>query len=372
MRATNVVQLGIKELRGLRRDHIMVFLIFFVFTVAVYNEATVSPELLHRAAISIVDEDRSQLSSRIAGAFYPPRFLRPPIITADDMDRRMDQGTDTFALDIPPHFERDVLNGRGRRNEIQLNVDATRVGQAFAGGGYVQSIVSGEVADFLQRNRSAAPPPVDIALRAVFNPNLDRIWFASVTSVMVQITMLSVVLSGAALIREREHGTVEHLLVMPVTPAEIMVSKIWSMGLVVWIAGFLSLMAVVQGVLQVPLRGSVPLFMLAAALQLYATTAMGIALATLTETMLQFALLLVLTLLPMLILSGAVTPRESMPEIVQDIMLAAPDTWFVMLAQAIVFRGVGIDIVWPQFLALFGIGTVFFAVALWRFRKVLK
>src|SRR5271167_1411067 len=275
MRITNVAQLGIKELRGLGRDHIMLFLIFYVFTFAVYTQATVSPELLHRAAISAVDEDRSQLSARIAGAFYPPRFLQPEVITAGEMDRRMDEGTDTFALDIPPHFERDVLNGRGRANEIQLNIDATRVGQAFAGGGYVQAIVSGEVTDFLRRYRSAAALPVDLALRAVFNPNLERVWFGAITSLMGQITMLSVVLAGAALIREREHGTVEHLLVMPVTPTEIMVSKIWSMGLVVWIVAFLSLMVVVQGVLAVPFRGSILLFMLATALQLYATTAMG-------------------------------------------------------------------------------------------------
>jgi ABC-2 type transport system permease protein len=144
------------------------------------------------------------------------------------------------------------------------------------------------------------------------------------------------------------------------------------MGLVVWVAGFLSLMVVVQLVLAVPIRGSIPLFMAAAALQLYATTALGIALATLAESMPQFALLLVLTLLPMQLLSGAATPRESMPQIVQTIMLAAPDTYFVMLAQAIVFRGAGVDIVWPQFLALFGLGTVLFAFALWRFRKVLR
>ena len=372
MRLKNILQLGIKELRGLARDHMMVFLIFYVFSIAIYTQATVSPELLNRAAISVVDEDRSQLSSRIAGAFYPPRFLRPDIINAGEMDRRMDQGTDIFALDIPPHFERDVLNGRGRANEIQLNVDATRVGQAFAGGGYVQQMVSDEVTEFLQRYRSAAPLPVDLALRALFNPNIERVWFASITSLMAQITILSVVLTGAALVREREHGTVEHLLVMPVTPAEIMVSKIWSMGLVVWVVAFLSLIVVVQGVLAVPFHGSIVLFMFSAALQLYATTAMGISLATLAESMPQFGLLLVLVLTPMQVLSGAATPRESMPQIVQIIMLAAPDTWFVMLVQAIAFRGAGVTIVWPQLLALFAIGTVLFAIALWRFRKALS
>ena len=136
--------------------------------------------------------------------------------------------------------------------------------------------------------------------------------------------MLSVVLTGAALIREREHGTVEHLLVMPVTPTEIMISKIWSMGVVVLVVAMLSLMVVVRGVLAVPTHGSIPLFAFATALQLYATTAMGIALATLAESMPQFALLLILVLLPIQVLSGATTPRESMPEIIQTIMLGAP------------------------------------------------
>jgi ABC-2 type transport system permease protein len=385
MRFANIWQLGIKEMRGLAHDHVMLLLIAYVFTFAIYTQATVSPETLNLATISVVDEDRSQLSSRIAGAFYPPRFTRAEDITAGEMDRRLDQGTDTFALDIPPHFERDVLNGgkavsesgedqkrAGRKNEIMLNVDATRVSQAFTGAGYIQQIVSDEVNEFLQHYRSAAPLPVDLALRVLFNPNMERIWFGAVTSLIAQITMLSVVLTGAALIREREHGTVEHLLVMPVTPTEIMISKIWSMGLVVWVAASLSLHLVVRGVLQVPTHGSLPLFGLATALQLYATTALGIALATLAESMPQFALLLVLVLLPMQVLSGATTPRESMPQIVQNIMLAAPDTHFVMLCQAILFRGAGIDIVWPQLLALFGIGTVLFAFALWRFRKVLS
>ena len=385
MRLANLWQLGIKEFRGLASDYVMLVLIAYVFTIAIYTQATVSPETLNQATISVVDEDQSQLSSRIAGAFYPPRFTRAENITAGEMDRRLDQGTDTFALDIPPHFERDVLNGgksvggsgedqkrAGRRNEILLNVDATRVSQAFTGAGYIQQIVSDEVGEFLQRYRSAAPLPVDLALRVLFNPNMERIWFGAVTSLIAQITMLSVVLTGAALIREREHGTVEHLLVMPVTPTEIMISKIWSMGLVVWVAAALSLMTVVRGVLQVPTHGSLPLFGLATALQLYATTALGIALATLAESMSQFALLLILVLLPMQVLSGAATPRESMPQIVQNIMLGAPDTWFVMLCQAILFRGAGFDIVWPQLLALFGIGTALFAFALWRFRKVLQ
>jgi ABC-2 type transport system permease protein len=366
----NVFQLGVKELRGLERDRIMLFLIVWCLTVTVYSQATVAPELLNKAPISIVNEDQSPLSERIADAFYPPRFLPPHFVTISEMDQRMDAGLDTFALDIPPHFQRDLLNGRTSR--LQLNIDATRVSQAFAGGGYIQSIASGEINEFLRHYRSAAPQPVDLALRSVFNPNMDRVWYGGVTSLMAQITLLSIVLTGAALIREREHGTVEHLLVMPVTPSEIMLSKIWSMGLVVFLVSFVSLLFVVHYVLSVPFQGSVALFMLGTALQLYATTAESITLATLAESMPQFALLCVLVLMPLQVLSGALTPRESMPQAVQTIMNAAPDTHYVILAQAVLFRGAGLRVVWPQLLALFVIGSTLFAIALWRFRKVLR
>ena len=184
--------------------------------------------------------------------------------------------------------------------------------------------------------------------------------------------MLSIVLTGAALIREREHGTIEHLLVMPVTPFEIMASKIWSMGLVVLIASAFSLVVVIQGWLAVPVQGSLTLFLFGATLHLFATTCMGIFLATMAGTMPQFGLLLMLVLLPLQALSGSMTPRESMPEIIQNIMLAAPNTHFVMLAQSILFRGAGLDVVWPQLLALIVIGSVLFFLSLRRFRQFLR
>ena len=370
MRVANVLQLGIKELRGLWRDPMMLFLVAYVFTVAVYTEATAIPETLNKAAIAVVDEDQSPLSTRITGAFYPPYFTKPAGITPTEMDRRMDAGIDTFALDIPPNFERDLLAGRSPT--IQLNVDATRMTQAFTGSGYIQSIIAGEVRDFSRRYRSSAPGQIDLDLRMRFNANLVKSWFGAVTSIINNVTMLAVVLTGAALIREREHGTIEHLLVMPVTPVEIMLSKLWSMGLVVFVVSCLSLVLVVQGVMGVPIQGSIGLFALAAALDVFATTALGIALATLAGSMPRFGLLIILVLLPLQVLSGSLSPRESMPELVRTIMLAAPNTHFVILAQSILFRDAGLDVVWPQFLALTGIGAVLFAVSLRQFRGFLK
>lgn len=369
MRASTVLHLGVKELWSLARDRMMLGLIAFAFSVAIYTGATAMPETLNKAPIAVVDYDRSPLSERIVGAFYPPQFLPPKRITLDEMDARMDAGLDTFALVIPPDFQRDVL--AGRQPAIQLNVDATRMSQAYTGSGYVQAIVDGEVQAFAARYRATPTPPVDLAVRARFNPELKKSYFGAVMKLIDNVTMLAIVLAGAALIRERERGTVEHLLVMPVTPFEIMMSKVWATGLVVLVACGVSLVVVVQGLLSVPIEGSRLLFLGGVALHLFATTALGIFMATFARSMPQFGLLMILVVMPLQMLSGGVTPRESMPGWVQTVMLAAPTTHFVMLSQSILYRGAGLSVVWPQFLALLLIGTTFVGVALARFRKAI-
>ena len=366
----NIFNLGIKEFRSLGRDYAMLILIAWAFTLGVYSSATGVPETLHHAPIAVVDEDQSQLSSRIVNAFQAPYFRTPEMIGHAQMDRGMDTGLYTFTLDIPPDFQRDVL--AGRQPAVQVNVDATQTAQAFSGAGYIQNIIATEVREFVSRYRSEPGMPAELAVRMEFNPNLTQAWFGAVMEVINQITMLSIILTGAALIREREHGTVEHLLVMPLTAFEIMLAKVWSMGVVVLAAAALSLQLVVRGWLDVPISGSLGLFLLGAALHLFATTSMGIFLGTVARSMPQLGLLVILTLMPLQILSGGTTPRESMPELVQNIMLFAPTTHFVSLAQAILFRGAGLAIVWPQLLAIIGIGAVFFCGALWRFRRTIS
>lgn len=365
----NIYRLGVKELWSLWRDPMMLVLIVYSFTLAIYTAATAQPETLHRAPIAIVDEDQSPLSARIATAFYAPHFDTPAMISPAEVDAGMDAGQFTFALDIPPDFQRDVLGGR--RPNVQLNVDATRMSQAFSGSGYVQQIVMDEVTEFVQGFRGATAAPVELALRMRFNPELKQAWFGSVMEIINMVTMLSIVLTGAALIREREHGTIEHLLVMPVTPTQIMLAKVWSMGLIVLSATAFSLLFVVQGMLSVPIEGSRVLFLALALLHLFSTTSLGIFMATVARTMPQFGLLLILTILPLQMLSGGMTPRESMPELAQTLMLVAPTTHFVAAGQAILYRGAGLGVVWPQLLAIVAIGALLFASALVRFRKTL-
>jgi ABC-2 type transport system permease protein len=366
-RLTNILQLGVKELRSLWFDMVLLGFLIWSFSFGLYESANSQSMELRNAPIAVVDEDRSPLSLRLIAALRPPEFLPPRLIDFAEVDPGLDTGRYTFTLHVPAGFQRDVL--AGNRPALQLNIDATRMNEAFIGAGYIRNIVTDEVTRFFQGNRGDPTLPIRLAVRMQFNPNLNGVWFFGAMELVNNITFMSIILAGAALIREREHGTIEHLLVMPLTPFQIMAAKVWANGLVVLVVAALSLAIVVQGALAMPIAGSVPLFLLAAMLHLFSTTALGILLATIARSMPQFALLMILVVVPMNMLSGASAPTESMPLAVQTVMLAAPTTHFVGIAQAILFRGAGLAIVWPQLLANAGIGAVFFVAALSRFRR---
>ena len=366
-RLANIFRLGVKELRSLWADKVLLILICWAFTGAIYSAAKGVSQELRNAPVAVVDEDRSPLSQRLIGALTPPYFKTPELIAPQDMDPALDQGRYSFSIVIPANFQRDLQ--AGRRPAIQVNIDATIMSQSFIGAGYIQSIFAGELNEYLTGTRDSSTLPVRLATRVRFNPNLTGFWFGGVMEVINNVNMLTIILVGAAFIREREHGTLEHLLVMPLTPFEIMLAKIWANGLAVLLGAAISLYFVVQGLLQVPIAGSLPLFLCGAALYLFSAASIGIFLGTLARSMPQLGLLIILTIIPLQLLSGGVTPRESMPLVIQDIMLAAPTTYFVRLAQAILYRGAGLDVVWPDFLAIAAIGGVFFAIAQARFRK---
>ena len=367
MSLANIYRLGLKELKSLWADKVLLLLICWAFSGAIYTAATATSQELHNAPVAVVDEDQSPLSRRIVGAFYKPYFRQPAALTLAELDREMDLGTYNFTLVIPNNFQHDVL--AGRQPEIQLNIDATIMSQAFIGATYIKSIALGEVNEYLTGQRAGSDLPIRLVPRVRYNPNLTGVWFGGVMEVINNVTMLTIILVGAAFIREREHGTIEHLLVMPLTPFEIMMAKIWANGLAVLIGVTFALTVMVQQVLRVPIAGSVPLFLAAAACYLFSAASIGIFLGTLARSMPQLGLLIILSIIPLMMLSGGVTPRESMPAIVQNIMLAAPATYFVRLAQAILYRGAGFDVIWRDLLAMTGVGAVFFGVALVRFRK---
>ncbi len=369
-RISNVLRLIVKELRSIRADPVMLVLVVYAFTLSVTTVATGAATEATNLSVGIVDEDGSQLSREIAAALVPPTFHPPMRITATDIDRKMDRGELLLAVEIPPRFEADVL--AGRKTSLQINADATVVAQAGNGVNYLRSAIDAEVERFIVAQGGPPSDPINLIVRARFNPNLNATWFSATTQVINQITLLTVILTGAALIREREQGTVEHLLVMPVTPVEIMLAKMIANGLVILVAAALSLEFVVHLWMGIPIAGSMILFLLGAALYALVVAALGILLGTLSTTMGQFGLLAIPVLMVTQLLSGSSTPMESMPVWLQYVMQTiSPTPHFVSFAQAVLFRGADLPIVWRPLVAMLLIGSVYFVVAGNRFRRVI-
>ena len=364
---SNIFYLGLKEIRSLLSDKVMVLFVVYAFTLAIQMQATGTSSEVNNASIAFVDEDQSALSKEIFNAFYPPRFQFPEYLGADQVQDAMDRGRYMFVVVIPPRFERDLRSSRNPA--VQVNIDATAMQQAGIGAGYIRAIVSDRISSFLKRTEEEGKKPVQLIVRRLFNPNAVSSWFKSVVAIINQISLLTVILTGAAVIREREHGTLEHLLVMPLTAFEIAMAKVWANSLVILIATAGSLFLIVQTMLKVPFAGSVPLWFIGVILYLFFATALGIYLGTVSRTMAQFALLIILVIVVLMLLSGGSTPVESMPRWLQFMTYFLPARHFVSFSQVIIYRGGGLEGVWKQFTMVAVVGLTFFVYSLSLFRK---
>lgn len=365
----NVLHLCVKELRCVLRDRTMMGAIVVSFTIAIYVVATGANADVTNVSFGIIDHDRSGLSMRIRQAIRPPMFQEPVELDAESAQQAMAEGRFLFIMEIPRNLEADIH--AQRPTTIGLAVDATAMAQGQLGVAYITEIVLREtLADFKVMGLDERLPTRAV-VHVMFNPNATISWFTSVMQLINNVTVLSVVLVGAAVMREHERGTIEHLLVMPVRASEIAVAKIVANGLIILLAVAVSVLLVLKVVLQVPIEGSVGLFLLGTGLYLFSLTALGIMLATVTSSMPQFGLLSVPVFVIMYLLSGSATPTENMPMWLQHLMQLSPSTHYVRLAQGVLYRAAGVDIVWPQMLAVSGIGVVFLVIALKRFRLML-
>lgn len=364
---SKIFWLGTKEVRSLLRDTVMIALIIWAFGPGLLTRATGHAESVNNASVAFVDEDHSALSRSLMDALTPPYFQTPVAIEPYELDRAIDQSRYTFVVAIPPNFESDIR--RGLQPEIQLNVDATAVIQAATGSSYIQEMLTQQVAIFAQRSDPISVSAVDLITRRAFNPNGVQAWFESVVALLDQISILTIALTGAALLREREHGTIEHLLVMPLTSFEIATSKVMATGLVIMAAFAISMAVVVEYAIGVPIAGSRALLFLGTFVYLFSAAAVGIFLGTVARTMAQFALLMLLTIMPMMMLSGGMTPIESQPAWLQPITQLLPSRHYMAFSQAIVFRGAGFEAVRDEFLAMAGLGVAFFGLSLILFRR---
>lgn len=365
----NIFYLAQKELRSLFSDLVLMVLIVFMFTVTVLSAAEIDSGV-RNAAVAVVDGDRSALSYRLRDAVREP-FFRPPQEEEEEaVNEAMDKGEYIFALEIPPNFERDVLMGRSP--ELLLQVDATAMSQAGLGAAYLTRILERETAEFVRQQSGEKRLPVKPVIRSHFNANAEGVHYGPPMELGNMVLVLALILVGAAVIREREHGTIEHLLVMPVNAAEIMLAKVLANSAVILLVSMLSMWLMVKGILGVPIRGSLLLYASGVTVYLFSIAALAVMLATIVSSMAQFGLLMIPLYMVLLLFSGVASPRNNMPAAAQWISEYWPSTQFIRFAQSVLFRDAGLSIVWPQLLAMALTGLLFLAFALMRFRKMLE
>ncbi len=365
----NVLFLSGKEFKSLFSDLTLLVLIIYMFTIALISVANLPTTEVKNASLGIVDHDHSALSYRLKDTLLNPYFKKVEQIRQEQIDDLMDNGNFTFIVDIPPNYQRDILAGRNPR--IQILIDATAMTQASIGSSYITQIFTGELNRFLKTANT--PMPIKTAVNVLYNPNYSSKWFMGAIQVVGNLNLLTMLLVGAAVIRERERGTIEHLLVMPVRSSEIAVAKVLANGLVLFVVAILSLKFVVQRYLAIPItNASIGLFSLGVVIFIFSIASLGILLAVFAPTMPQFGLLCLPVYLVMYMLSGTMSPLENMPQLAQYLTQFSPTTILGSYAKDVLFRGANLSMVWDDLAKMAALGALFLGVALMQFKTMLS
>jgi ABC-2 type transport system permease protein len=363
----------LKELIQLGRDGLLVFAIAYLFLFDTYMAGNVGMNL-NNAVVVVHDADQSAASRELIYRFQPPYFKQGgEVADVRTGQRLLDTGGALVVLDIPPRFEHDLLTGRP--TAVQVQVDAANTVLGFLAASYSSQIIGqygfDQALARLGQSASALEnvPIVQSEHRVWYNPNQKDAWFMPLSELLVVITIMSIMLPAAAAVREKERGTIEQLLVTPLSSLQILLPKVVAMTLVILLGTAASLGLVLHGAFDFPMKGSLTLFFTVTALYAFTTAGLGLYIATLARNLAQAALLAILVLMPMIFLSGAWTPPEAMPPGLRQAMYFSPLYHFIEMGYGILLKGAGLAVLWDSLLGLTLLGAAIFAFGVHRFRR---
>jgi ABC-2 type transport system permease protein len=368
-----IAVLSMKEIRQLLRDRALFAYTVYIFTANIIIAAGGASNELRDSPVRVHDADRSAASRDLIYSFQPPRFrLAGEVDSPDEMLSLLDRGETQMVLDIPPDFDASLR--RQRVAHVQALIDTSQANTGYLASSYAARIVARFAEDRAQRNVIQAGgdprrlPLIKNEVRVWYNPGLNDKWFNTISELLTMVTVACILLPAAAMIREKERGTLEQLLVSPLTPLQIMLSKLFSMMLVMLSGTAVAIFGIMMPLYHVPFVGSIPLFFLIAALYAFTNAGLGLAAATFARNSAQVGLVVLLMVMPIVMLSGTWTPMESMPAWLRTLMYFSPLRHFIEVAYGILLRGAGFSLVWDSVAAMAAIGVALFALGLARFR----
>lgn len=359
-----------KELKQFLRNWILALFMLYAFTMMAYQNATAISQELKNAGLVVIDNDRSKASRELIHRFHEPQFR-----FVDQLDsgregiRRLDDGEAALVLDIPSNFGQDLSSGRP--TQLQLQLDGADSARAYLAASYAGNIVQQFSTETMQQRSvdQQRLPLVENDQRVWFSPNHEETLFLAIQDLAQHIFLFSILLPASALAREKERGTVEQLLVSPLSPLQIMLGKIIPMVGIILLASVVTLFLIIEGALALNVRGSIGLFLGVTALFSASAAGLGILIASLTRNMGQVGIVSI-TLMPiMFMLSGSDTPPEMMPDALLPIMYLSPLHHYLNAAFGILIKGADIWMVWDSILFVALLGGCVFAFSLFRFRR---
>lgn len=356
-----------KELTQFLRARSMLALILYLYTGEVVMCTYAMSFDVRNLPTVFVDHARSAESRALMRDFGSSGYFKITNTAAADAEVAsiLNRGEALAAVVVPPEFSRQLA--QGVPTAVQLLLDGSNANTASVAQGYAQRIVQNFALQQARPQYMAGPPAVELRPRVWYNSELDYRHFMVLSMMSLAGMMVGVITAAAGIVREKESGTVEQLLVTPVSPGEMIAAKMAPPFLVGLIALFPSLL--VAAVFGVPLRGSLVLFMLFSGAFLLSSLGIGILVAVIADTMQQALLMSFLVLFPLLFLSGTVVPLESMPLGLQYLAEASPLRHYMDAVLGLFLKGVGLDVLWPRLAAMLAIGGVLLALSVWRFRR---
>lgn len=373
MNLSRLAALVRKELREFLRDRVLLLFVIYAFTLDVLGDAGLRLTL-NEAGLRALDHDQTTVSRELIGRFTPPHFaLRPPPPNANAMVDNIDLGRDMVGLVIPNDFAAGLA--RGERRPIQVLLDGSMAAQASLAEAYTREIVGTFARDVALAGAGLPPdatqslPVIEPALRVRFNPNRNEAYHMGLNAVLMMLSLLAIILPASALVREREHGTIEQLLVSPLAPWEILLAKTIASTLILLSAAAIAIFGILLPLIHLPVRGSLLTFFACAAVFVFSMSGLGMTVASLCRTMPQVGMVSLLLIAPVLFLSGAWTPPEAMPIWLARLTTLSPLRWFNDIAIGVFLRGATLADLARPIAAMSGLGALFFTWGATRFRR---
>lgn len=370
----NIVHLVKKEYLQILRDKAYLPMLIFAPIVQLTLFGYVVASNISNIPTAILDQDKTQASRQFIEKFSNSGYFRLNyyLQSNSEIDELLDTGKVKLAINIPGGFSSKLK--RNETAQVQIIVDGTNSITASIIMGYANEIVQRQsveiLAQQLQKTR-ASIPGMDLRLRVWYNPELDNVNFIVPGIICTILAIITTMLTSASIVREREKGTLEQLMVSPIARHEMIMGKVLPfMGV-----GFIDVIIVLTvGTLwfKVPIHGSIILLLLLSILFLSNTLGTGILISTISRTQQQAMLTSLFIIMPWMVLSGFVFPIENMPKIIQYFTYFIPLRYFLIIIRDIVLKGSGLSTLWPQALAMIVMGGVILTFSIFRFNKRLE